>query len=409
MRRVTLKKPSMNNQATYKLGIDIGASQIRFILADSRTGNLYVNGNNNSKEVLLSPSNSRFDVDKYPTLKPVPDSEYFQSYIIIKIREYLEKAGITSDCIDAIGISAAGRILEKHIFIGSNIPLKFTSCFGTFRGIDLVKPLQIAFPNRQITVENDATCSGIAQAAYYEYLGIDPLKTFYITHSTGIGGGGPLCDIDEVGHIIIGNVFPGLKMRCGCGAVGCIESTTSGTGIKNLTNKILELYCTDKGLFGELNGYEFLRTQHHYTLGQLVEKSPLLKEFRGGKLIEPKQVFELAALYHTKGTGDEFAYYIVDTAAERFAALLVSLANIHGVERFGIGGSVSMKNPFFLNIVTKYIQHIRADVNHSFSPDITVELSPFGEYINDYGALFLTIDNPETRKEWIKYFIEHVK
>jgi predicted NBD/HSP70 family sugar kinase len=399
----------MNYEVTYSLGIDIGASQIRFILADSRTGNLCINGNNNSKEILLSPSNSRFDVDKYPTLKSLPDSEYFQSYIIDKTREYLEKTGITSDYIDAIGISAAGRILERHIFIGSNIPLKFTNHFGTFRGIDLLKPFQIAFPNRQIIIENDATCSGIAQAAYYEYLGIDPLKTFYITHSTGIGGGGPQRDIDEIGHTIIGNVFPGLKMRCGCGAIGCIESTTSGTGIKNLTNKILQLFCTDKALFGELNGYEFLRTQHRYTLGQLVEKSPLLREYKSGKVIEPKRVFELAGAFYLSGGGDEFAYYIVDSAAERFAALLVSLANIHGIERFGIGGSVSSKNPFFLDIVTKYIQQIRADVNHSFSPDITVELSPFGDYINDYGALFLTIDSPETRKEWIKYFIEHVK
>lgn len=397
----------MENTKTYCLGIDIGASQVRFILADSRNGNLNIHGKNNSKEILLSPSNRQFDINKYPEMKAIGDKEIFHSYIILKAKEYLEKAGISIEQVESIGISVAGRILKGSVFIGSNLPLKYTSPFGSFSGVDLLNPIQEAFPGKKIVIENDGVCAGIAQAAYYEYMGIDPLKTFYITHSTGIGGGGPKRDIDEVGHIIVGNVFPGLKMRCGCGAIGCIESTTSGTGIKNLTNKILELYCTDKGLFGELNGYEFLRTQHRYTLGQLVEKSPLLKVFNSGKLIEPKQVFESAAIYHRNGSGDEFAYYIVDTAAERFAALLVSLANIHGIKRFGIGGSVSSGNPFFLEIVTKYIQQIRADVIRSFSPDITVELSPLGEYINDYGALFLTIDNSDVRKEWIKSLIEN--
>ncbi|NLI15431.1 MAG: ROK family protein [candidate division Zixibacteria bacterium] len=399
----------MNYEVTYSLGIDIGASQVRFILADSRNGNLAINDNRVSKDICLSPSYSQFDINDYPALKSLPQKEIFHSYIIFKLKEYLEKSHVSLEQIDSIGISLAGRILQGGIFICSNLPLKYTSQFGSFSGVDLLNPIQEAFPGKKIVIENDGVCAGIAQAAYYEYLGIDPLKTFYITHSTGIGGGGPQRDIDEIGHTIIGNVFPGLKMRCGCGAIGCIESTTSGTGIKNLTNKILQLFCTDKALFGELNGYEFLRTQHRYTLGQLVEKSPLLREYKSGKVIEPKRVFELAGAFYLSGGGDEFAYYIVNSAAERFAALLVSLANIHGIERFGIGGSVSSKNPFFLDIVNKYIQQIRADVNHSFSPDITVELSPFGEYINDYGALFLTIDNPDTRKEWIKYFIEHVK
>lgn len=391
------------------LGIDIGASQVRFILADSRNGNLNIDGKNNSKENILSPSNTQFDINKYAELKSLPDKEIFHSYIVFKVKEFLNKSGVAIEQIDNIGISVAGRILQGSVFIGSNLPVKYTRQFGSFAGVDLLTPIKKAFPGKNIRIENDGVCAGIAQAAYYEYMGIDPLKTFYITHSTGIGGGGPNRDIDEVGHIIVGNVFPGLKMQCGCGAIGCIESTTSGTGIKNLTNKILQLYSTDKGLFGELNGYEFLRTHHRYTLGQLVEKSLLLKEFNNGKVIEPKRIFELANTYHQSGGGDEFAYYIVDTAAERFAALLVSLANIHGIERFGIGGSVSLKNPFFLDIVSKYIQQIRADVNHSFSPEITVEISPLGEYINDYGALFLTIDNPDVRKEWIKYFIEHVR
>jgi hypothetical protein len=60
-------------------------------------------------------------------------------------------------------------------------------------------------------------------------------------------------------------------------------------------------------------------------------------------------------------------------------------------------------------LATKYIQSIRADVNRSFGPDIVVELSPLGEFINDYGALFLTIEDKATRKEWIKHFIENVK
>jgi predicted NBD/HSP70 family sugar kinase len=394
---------------SYSLGIDIGASQVRFILADSKNGNFNIGGNNHSKEICLSPSNSKFDINTIPSLKEAADIELFQRYIVLKTKEYLKKLDITIEQIDNIGISAAGRMLDGSIFIGSNLPLKYTTRYGQFSGVNLLTPMRAAFPGKKIIIENDATCSGIAQAAYYEYLGIDPLKTFYITISTGIGGGGPKLDIDEVGHIIVGNVYPGLNLRCGCGAIGCVESTTSGTGIKNLTNKILQLFCTDKALFGELNAFEFLRTNHRYTLGGIIEKSRLLKQYQGGKSIEPKTIFDLAREYYSIGKGDEFAYYIIESAAERLAGLFVSLANIHGIERFGVGGSVASKNPFFIELTAKYIQGIRADVNRSFSPDIMVELSPMGEFINDYGALFLTIEDSQMRKEWIRYFIENIK
>jgi predicted NBD/HSP70 family sugar kinase len=396
----------MNN---YSLGIDIGASQVRFILADSKNGNLNIGGNNHSKETCLSPSNSKFDIKQFALLKELPDTQIFQSYIVFKTKEYLANSAISIDLIESIGVSVAGRILQGSIFIGSNLPLKYTSHFGIYSGVDLNNPIQSAFPGKKIIIENDATCSGIAQAAYYEYMGIDPLKTYYITISTGIGGGGPKRDLDEVGHIMVGNVYPGLNLQCGCGAIGCVESTTSGTGIKNLTNKILQLFCTDKALFGELNAFEFLRTNHRYTLGGIIEKSRLLKQYQSGKSIEPNTIFDLAREYHTTGKGDEFAYYIIESAAERLAGLFVSLANIHGIERFGIGGSVASKNPFLLELTAKYIQSIRADVNRSFSPDIVVELSPLGEFINDYGALFLTLEDKETRKNWIRYFIENVK
>lgn len=64
-------------------------------------------------------------------------------------------------------------------------------------------------------------------------MGIDPNTTFFVTVGTGIGGGGPKRDLNEVGHILVDGYFPKLVPRCGCGASGCIEAYASGEGIKN--------------------------------------------------------------------------------------------------------------------------------------------------------------------------------
>jgi predicted NBD/HSP70 family sugar kinase len=240
----------------------------------------------------------------------------------------------------------------------------------------------------------------LVQSIYYEHVGIDPNTTFFITVSTGIGGGGPKRDLDEVGHIIVDGCFPGLTLLCGCGTYGCIETYASGEGIKNQALNILNLFFEDQTTFEKLNIFENIRTENRHNLQQIVDCSELKHLYKDKMNINAKRIFELANLDKTKDTTDKFAYYLVETAAERFAKVLVSLSNIHGIERFGIGGSVVINNPRYLDIVRQNMLLLHKCSTNIFKSNLEIEVSPLGEYITDYGALFLVVHSLH-KENWI--------
>lgn len=82
-----------------------------------------------------------------------------------------------------------------------------------------------------VVIDNDGNVGALGEAVYGAGIGCDPL--FYITISTGIGGGlivggevyrGADSFAGEIGHI---TVRPGGP-RCGCGAAGCLERMCCG-------------------------------------------------------------------------------------------------------------------------------------------------------------------------------------
>lgn len=86
-----------------------------------------------------------------------------------------------------------------------------------------------------VVMDNDGNLGALGEAVYGAGVGCDPL--FYMTISTGIGGGliadgkiyrGADSFAAEVGHI---TVRPGGP-RCACGGEGCLERICSGTGIE---------------------------------------------------------------------------------------------------------------------------------------------------------------------------------
>ena len=85
-------------------------------------------------------------------------------------------------------------------------------------------------------IDNDANLGGLGEAVYGAGAGCDPL--FYVTLSTGIGGGlitngrvfhGADSFAGEIGHIPVCPDGP----RCGCGANGCLERMCSGFWIEH--------------------------------------------------------------------------------------------------------------------------------------------------------------------------------
>ncbi len=90
--------------------------------------------------------------------------------------------------------------------------------------------------NVPTVIDNDANLGALGEAIYGAGAGCDPL--FYLTLSTGIGGGfviggqifrGADSFAGEIGHI---TVRPGGP-RCSCGADGCLERMCSGIWLES--------------------------------------------------------------------------------------------------------------------------------------------------------------------------------
>jgi glucokinase len=379
-------------QKKYLLGIDLGGTQLRFILANKKTGNIFIN-KTISKQSFASPfCNPELFKDKY--YRGLPNSAKVNVYIINKLLGYLENLNVSKAQISGIGISVAGKVFSDKSFIGANIPRKFAQKIGDKYAIDLIPALNKIFKTR-IEIENDANCAGIAQSVYYAQQGIDPKSTFYITVSTGIGGGGPQKELDEIGHMLVDNYFPGLKPLCGCGAYGCLEAFASGEGIRKQTLTILDMYLNKPKVFEEFRVYEKIRTAKKYDVKKIIGKSELVKLRKQRQEINTKVVFKLTY----QKNPDKFAYYLIDTAADRFAKILINISRIHNIERFGLGGSVITNNPHYLNLIQKKINQYNA--NCILGQKIKVELAPLGDYTTDYGALFLVVEKKH-HTAWIR-------
>lgn len=369
----------------YLLGLDLGGTQFRITLARPKSGQIII------KKEYPSPFAVDADLSQFSHLARKKQAN---TYIITKIKEFLNQANIKTKQISAIGISVAGKVFSDKTFIGANMPKEFAKKIGNRYAIDLVSVLKKTFKVK-IEIENDAICAGIAQSIYYAHHGIDPHKTFYITLSTGIGGGGPKRDLDEIGHMLIGDYFPKLKPRCGCGALGCLEAFASGEGIKNRAFEILKLNQNKPTIFKQFSAYEQMRTHNRYVLTEIIPKSRLEKLYQTKQTIDTKIIFALAMGKNP----DPFAYYLIDSAAEYLTKAIINISRIHNIKHFGVGGSIITNNPKYLKLIQKKID--RYNHNCILSEKIKIEITPLKNYIGDYGALFL-VANPKYYQQWLK-------
>ncbi|MEM7443807.1 MAG: ROK family protein [Pseudomonadota bacterium] len=145
---------------------------------------------------------------------------------------------------DAVGIAATGviRAGEWHPINRSMLSIP--------AGFPLVERLEAVFGCRARAV-NDAQA-----AAWAEYdTRSDDESLLFVTISTGIGGGlvehGRLVEgsnglAGSVGHII---VRPDNGRRCGCGAIGCIETEAGGMALKERAEEVLGAALDPPALF----------------------------------------------------------------------------------------------------------------------------------------------------------------
>lgn len=152
--------------------------------------------------------------------------------IIKSIEMVLEEGKVATNDVAAIGIGSPGPLdAKKGIIVTTpNLP---------FKNFQLVKPIEEKF-SIPTYLDNDANVAAIAEFMFGAGKGTENMV--YITVSTGVGGGailngkiyrGSTTNALEVGHT---TVFPGGP-RCGCGNLGCLEATSSGTAIGRRANE----------------------------------------------------------------------------------------------------------------------------------------------------------------------------
>jgi len=186
------------------IGVDLGGTQIRAALGDSR-GRLLRR-----------------------VTRPTLAQEGFQA-VLRRIKEAIHQAmqGTPRDSIAAIAIGAPGPLdpWEGVILAAPNLP----GC----KDVPLKKLIAEEF-GLPTLVSNDANVAALAEQRFGAGKGLSDL--IYITVSTGIGGGiitggrlllGAKGLAAEVGHMTLEPHGP----RCNCGNVGCLEALASGPAI----------------------------------------------------------------------------------------------------------------------------------------------------------------------------------
>jgi glucokinase len=170
------------------------------------------------------------------------------------LNELLMENGVGKHQLMGIGLASAGPFdMEKgEIFNNANLGFKI---------IPLKDPIRDKFSRIPIYLINDCNAA-VLGVHYFEAEDEEVDNLVYITMSTGIGGGvicngrlllGKEGNAAEIGH---GLVEPKSQIKCNCGAYGCWEVYSSGTGVRKRAqtelnegvlkgNKLLKLVKND--------------------------------------------------------------------------------------------------------------------------------------------------------------------
>ncbi len=194
------------------VGADIGGTWIRVALctSDLKEENIVTKVAQTPKDNELSISNT----------------------VISLITQLLIENNIDKEQVLGIGLASAGPLDAEtgEVFNNANLG---------FKEIPLKKPIQERFPGVPIYLINDCNAS-VLGVHYFEASDDEKDNLVYITVSTGIGGGvicnghlllGKDGNAAEIGHGIVNRQS---NFQCKCGAYGCWEVYSSGTGVKNI-------------------------------------------------------------------------------------------------------------------------------------------------------------------------------
>lgn len=248
----------------------------------------------------------------------------------------------------AIGVSFGGPVdattgtvrLSHHVSGWENIPLK-----------NLLEQ-EFGIPTN---VDNDANVAALGEYRFGAGTGYDSL--FYITISTGVGGGwilnGKLWQgaggmAGEIGHMVVDPAGP----VCLCGKRGCVERFASGPYMAQNAKDILQ------------------NQQHGDILRTLVQNDLNLLT---GQLIS-----------QAASKGDSIAQAVLQKSAWALGVGIGNVANLINPQRFILGGSVTKAGEIWWNTLQK-------TARETALPEVSFEIVPaaLGDDAPLWGAVAL--------------------
>ena len=252
----------------------------------------------------------------------------------------------------AIGVGSIGPIdLEKGVITDTpNYPFNDIPVAGPL-GEEFAAPVKIA---------NDCTAGVLGEHVYGAGKGVYNL--FYVTFSTGLGGGamvdghvlvGKDGNAVEVGHLTID---PESEILCGCGCPGHWEAYCGGVNIPRFARTLLQRSEWWNSLLAVLCGGD-------------------------AEAITTETIFDAAK------QGDETALRIVDEIGRINAVGVADIVNAYDPELITVGGSVALNNP---ELILKPIH--RHVAKHVINRLPEIKITPLGEDIVLYGALALALE-----------------
>ncbi|ARV57371.1 sugar kinase [Nostocales cyanobacterium HT-58-2] len=257
---------------------------------------------------------------------------------------------------DAIGVSFGGPVdattgkvrLSHHVMGWENVPLR-----------NLLED-EFGVPTR---VDNDANVAALGEYRFGAGQGYDSL--FYITVSTGVGGGwilngkpwrGAEGMAGEIGHMVVDPSGP----VCLCGKRGCVERLASGPYMAQDAREIL------------------LNEPHRDYRGEII------RELVGDNL----ESITGQILSNAAAAGDNLAKEILCRASWALGVGIGNVANLINPQLFVLGGGVTKAGEHFWEVLRKMSRETAL-------PEVNFEIVPaaLGDDAPLWGAVALALDS----------------
>jgi len=214
----------------------------------------------------------------------------------------------------------------------------------------------------EVYLVNDANAAALGESSWGAGRGRSNI--FYITISTGIGGGaiidgrillGKDGNAAEIGHITIDSLG---RLTCGCGSRGHWEAYCSGTGIP----AVARLMWKELGESGR-------------------------SRFSGSRLVARMASANAADVFREADDGDAFALHVLDEVGRLNAIGVANITDAYDPELVTIGGGVALNNPAR---ILAPIRKLAGDYAINRIPE--VQITPLGDDAGLLGALSASFD-----------------